>query len=358
MWIRAIILLTPFMVPVTAAYGSDEATAALECAEWANKVFFAPSSARDGAFIDCIMKRSSFSVRADLRHRLDTGEGDEVLHRFATGEDSPVISEYLATNPPIDSDCPYLAVTVLTPIQGGNADERRMADKAQKPYMKKFLAHLERVGFKAWEPLSARLEREGFKELGAFRAKLWGESDENPAKRTARETEEAEKILAKLARDDQVKVKQILEKHQRATWLARSSVLDIGGSELLGFPEGDRLLVWNWSMEKKVTLLDGKLRLDLFKDPTDYDPHRQFGSITNHLHTMKSDFGMRAAEAADWAASVFLPHARQLCADMNVTLLEEEAALERIRDQLTEEIIRVRERRAEQEKQLKLEVEQ
>jgi len=54
MWIRAIILLTPFMVPVTAAYGSGEATAALECAEWANKVFFAPSSARDDAFIDCI----------------------------------------------------------------------------------------------------------------------------------------------------------------------------------------------------------------------------------------------------------------------------------------------------------------
>jgi hypothetical protein len=46
------------------------------------------------------------------------------------------------------------------------------------------------------------------------------------------------------------------------------------------------------------------------------------------------------------------------CADMGTTLLEEEAELEGIRDQLTEEIIRVRERRAEQEKQLELEVEQ
>ena len=42
---------------------------------------------------------------------------------------------------------------------------------------------------------------------------------------------------------------------------------------------------------------------------------------------------------------------------MNATLSEEEAELEQIRDQLTEEIIRVRERRAEHEKQLELEIE-
>jgi len=67
---------------------------------------------------------------------------------------------------------------------------------------------------------------------------------------------------------------------------------------------------------------------------------------------------MTASKDADDAASVFLPHARQLCADMNATLSEEEAELERIRDQLSEEIKRVRERRAEHEKQLELEVEQ
>jgi hypothetical protein len=42
---------------------------------------------------------------------------------------------------------------------------------------------------------------------------------------------------------------------------------------------------------------------------------------------------------------------------MSATLSEEEAELERIRDQLTEEIMRVRERKAEHEKQLQLEVE-
>ena len=74
--------------------------------------------------------------------------------------------------------------------------------------------------------------------------------------------------------------------------------------------------------------------------------------------TLKSKFGIEAADFAVRAAGVFLPHVRQLCADINATLLEEEKELERIRDQLTEEITRIRERRAEQEKRLKLEVEQ
>jgi hypothetical protein len=43
---------------------------------------------------------------------------------------------------------------------------------------------------------------------------------------------------------------------------------------------------------------------------------------------------------------------------MNATLSEEETELERIRDQLTEEIKRVRDRRAEHEKQLEIEIEQ
>ena len=73
---------------------------------------------------------------------------------------------------------------------------------------------------------------------------------------------------------------------------------------------------------------------------------------------MKSDFEVAAAKAAYHAAAVFLPHARRLCADVNATLLEEEEKLERIREQLTEEIERVRILRLEQEKNLKLEVEQ
>ena len=65
-----------------------------------------------------------------------------------------------------------------------------------------------------------------------------------------------------------------------------------------------------------------------------------------------------AKDFAEGAADALLSGAHRRCQDMNVTLLEEEAQLERMRDQLTEEIIRVRERRAEQEKRLKLQVEQ
>ena len=111
-------------------------------------------------------------------------------------------------------------------------------------------------------------------------------------------------------------------------------------------------------MSKSPTVLDGALRVDLFTHHKFSNPRRQIGNISQLKLTTKSDFGKRMSKDADLAASIFLPHARQLCADLNATLSEEETELERIRDQLTEEIMRVRERRAKHEMQLKLEVEQ
>ncbi len=111
-------------------------------------------------------------------------------------------------------------------------------------------------------------------------------------------------------------------------------------------------------MSKFPSVLDGTLRVDLFTHHKFSNPRRKVGHINQLRLTTRSKFGNRASKDADLAASIFLPHARQLCADMNATLSEEEAELERIRDQLTEEIMRVRERRTEQEKQLELEVEQ
>jgi len=111
-------------------------------------------------------------------------------------------------------------------------------------------------------------------------------------------------------------------------------------------------------MSKFPSVLDGALRVDLFTHHEFSNPRRRIGKIHQLRITTKSNFGMTASKDADLAASVFLPHARQLCADMNATLSEEEAELEQIRDQLTEEIKRVRERRAEHEKQLELEIEQ
>ena len=57
---------------------------------------------------------------------------------------------------------------------------------------------------------------------------------------------------------------------------------------------------------------------------------------------------------ADKFAAALTPHARQACSDWWSGELEEEARLEEIRTQLEEEILRVRERRAEHEKRLEL----
>ncbi len=111
-------------------------------------------------------------------------------------------------------------------------------------------------------------------------------------------------------------------------------------------------------MGKFPSVLDGALRVDSFTTEKFSNPRRRIEHINQLRLTTRSNFGKAASRDANLAASVFLPHARQLCADMNATLSEEEAELERIRDQLTEEIMRVRERRAEHEMQLKLEVEQ
>jgi hypothetical protein len=97
---------------------------------------------------------------------------------------------------------------------------------------------------------------------------------------------------------------------------------------------------------------------------------RQFSFIEENGRPMEVDnvtfLGvMRPHEIDDYLlgfseslARIRVETVRNQCADMSATLLEEETKLERIRDQLTEEIIRVRERRAEQEKRLELEVEQ
>jgi hypothetical protein len=59
---------------------------------------------------------------------------------------------------------------------------------------------------------------------------------------------------------------------------------------------------------------------------------------------------------ADKFAAVLIPHARQTCSDWWSGQLAEEARLEEVRTQLEEEINRVRERRAEHEKRLELDV--
>jgi hypothetical protein len=93
---------------------------------------------------------------------------------------------------------------------------------------------------------------------------------------------------------------------------------------------------------------------------------RRYSSTTNF--TGRIDYGVlfdspvgRLDEftrtLADQFAAILSPHARQSCSDWWGGQLEEEARLEEVRIQLEAEILRVRERRAEQEKRLELDVE-
>ena len=258
----------------------------------------------------------------------------------------------------IDPDCPYLRVDVLTPGQGDGAVDRQAWYEIQKPYIEKFSAELERVGFTTREPFWMRLEREGFGDLAAFIECTSEARDRGEEVSSACREAELEEIMEKLTTREAERAGQILEELQLNTWIVYSSVLDIPRPLLKALPRGGGMLVWSWSMEKRPSVLDGALRIDLFTDPTNDNPHRRFGSITGHQLMLKSSFENEAAGAADRASAVFLPHVKQLCSDINATLLNEEAELEEIRNQLTEEIMRVRKRRAEEEKQLKLEVEQ
>jgi hypothetical protein len=254
----------------------------------------------------------------------------------------------------IDPDCPYLTVEVSTPAVGFDLERSRALREIQRPYMEKFSAQLERVGFKLWEPLSVRLERAGFRELGVWWARL---SALRVTNLNAREVVELAEIMAKLTPHDRARAEQIRVESEQATWAVESTVLEIPEPMRIGRPQGDRRIVWSWTMSKFPSVLDGALRVDLFTHHEFSNPRRRIEHINQLKLTTKANFAIRASNDADLAASVFLPHARQLCADMSATLSEEEADLERIRDQLTEEIMRVRERRVEQEKQLEIEVE-
>ncbi len=264
-------------------------------------------------------------------------------HRFPSGADAG-----------IDPDCPYLTVSVTTPGVGFDLKKSRALQEIQRPFLETFSAHLERVGFRLWEPYSVRLERAGFTELGAWWARIsvLGVTDLN-----VREAAELEEIMAKLTPDDRARAEQIRLEATQATWAVESSVVDIPEPFRIRRPRGGKRLAWSWTMSKIPSVLDGVLRLDLFTHSRFSNPRRRIGRISQLRITTKSDFGSRASKDADFAAAVFLPHARELCADLNATLSEEEAELELLREQLTKEIIRVRERRAEHQKHLELEIE-
>jgi hypothetical protein len=113
----------------------DQPEAERYCADWASQSFSAPSPAQDEAFIDCIVRRNPSTTTNELRHRLATGDGDNLFDRLMAGEDLPITS---------DSGCPFVRVAVESPAGSDDA--------YQKPMRELFSTALARAGFKVVEP--------------------------------------------------------------------------------------------------------------------------------------------------------------------------------------------------------------
>jgi len=123
-------ILFAYPMKEASSIASVEPPVARDCAEWANQAFDSPSPARDEAFIDCIVRRNPSATTNELRHRLETGDGNELFDRLTTGEDLPITSEY---------DCPYLRVAVQSPVGSD--------DSSQLPMRDLFSTALTRAGF-------------------------------------------------------------------------------------------------------------------------------------------------------------------------------------------------------------------
>jgi hypothetical protein len=132
------------------------------------------------------------------------------------------------------------------------------------------------------------------------------------------------------------------------TWVAHTQVLMLP----------DRSVVWSYRMRKIASIAGGEISLEKFSDPSKPGLKERFGEIGAIKHTTEARFGDEAMKAARWAADVYLERAHELCRDLDATSREEEARLVRVRDQLRDEIERVREERAiRQRRSLELEVE-
>jgi hypothetical protein len=89
------------------------------CARQAVQSFPSPSPAQDEAFIDCIVRGNPSTTTSELRHRLATGDGDNLFDRLMTGEDLPLTS---------DSNCPFVRVAVQSPVGSDDVDQKPMRD--------------------------------------------------------------------------------------------------------------------------------------------------------------------------------------------------------------------------------------
>jgi len=116
--------------PRTSSHASDKPAVNRDCADWASQSFTEPSPAQDEAFIDCIVRRNPSTTTNELRHRLSTGDGDNLFDRLMTGEDLPITSNF---------NCPFVRVAVQSPVGSD--------DVVQKPMRDLFSTALTETGF-------------------------------------------------------------------------------------------------------------------------------------------------------------------------------------------------------------------
>jgi hypothetical protein len=135
---------------------------------------------------------------------------------------------------------------------------------------------------------------------------------------------------------------------ESANWVLYSNAVELPNKRIF----------WSLSMQKLPTITDdGTLLFRPGSVITKKGHPIQFTSTSHLVIAWPDEIDEMVLEISNDFARKWLPSAQSRCADMDATLLEEEAGLEEIREQLTEEIQRIQRLRSEQEKQLEIEVE-
>ncbi len=255
---------------------SVETPVARDCAAWANQQLNSPSPARDEAFIECIVKRDPSAAPDELRHKLETGDGDGLFNRLMTGENLPITPE---------SDCPYLRVAVQSPVGSDDDDQKMMRDL-----------------------FSTALTETGF---------------------------------------------NVVDAATTHNWWASSLMLDTGVNSA----------AWTILVRAVPEIGNGGIRFTSVRKTVN-GREGSFSGMQSLRAFAKTEAPKAARLAAEGIAKELLPAAHRRCSDIGATIEQTRMRLEQLRNELTEEIERVRRARIERvrerdgrSKELEIEVE-
>jgi hypothetical protein len=141
---------------------------------------------------------------------------------------------------------------------------------------------------------------------------------------------------------------EIVYEPESANWVIYSNAVELP----------DKKIFWSISMQKLPTVTDDGILL--FRPGsviTTGGKSVEFTSTSHLVITGSDEVDDAIAGVTNDIAKKWLPSAQVQCADMEATLFGEAVKLERLREQLVDEIERIQRIRSEQSKQLELEVE-